>query len=175
MSESSDGEAFFDDVEDDVDVEGEEYQMIIADAEEDRDIMEAVYPDASVRVPASDKVSYEFSNVTRARSMSRLDKIPESILETAYLLHQVPLSRRELGLVADYVDYHVKAALANPEAVEPVPTAAKVQHALNEACDRKQDGSERCATFVVPEQYPDVSVRSIDFFVSRGTLLFCFL
>ena len=159
---------------DDVVVYEEERQMILADADEDNDLFEQDFiGGASTPVmitPSAARNNFKFSMKEEPAAFSRLNNLPTNILETAYLLHQVPLSRRELKLVSEFVEYHVKAALDDPANYKAVPSAAAVEQKLNGACDRGQDGNERVCTFHVPEEFKDVSERTIEFRVSVGCL-----
>ena len=126
--------------------------------------------------PSLANVSFKFSGSKEPAAMSRIRALPESILRTAFLLNEVPLSRRELKIVHAYCMYHIEATVeGHPDIHLPeLPSVEKANQEVRSACDRRQDdGAARHARFMIPEGHTGITVDYVDFYVSVKCFLLC--
>ena len=99
---------------------------------------------------------------------ARLAKLDMETLRAGYLIARLGLSRAEMDVVNDYVDFQrrFRGSAAVDEEPAALPSKKVVERRIMKACDRQQDGMIKRAVFQVPANVPGCQSTEVEFMVS---------
>ena len=90
-------------------------------------------------------------------------------LRAGYLIAKLGLSRAEMDVVNDYVDFQRRNRGTAPldEAPAALPSKKVIERRIMKACDRDEDGMVKRAVFSVPDHVPGCQSKEVEFMVRR--------
>ena len=104
--------------------------------------------------------------------VARLAALDIETLRAGYLVAKIGLSRAEMDIVNDYVDFQRenRGSAAADEAPAALPSKKVIDRKIMKACDREPDGMIKRAVFQVPADVPGCETTELEFMVYMPNL-----